>query len=73
MDAMSITRTNPEPLFSTDEAARFLGLSSGTLRNLRSQRRGPKYVRVLERRVKYRRADLDRYLAQRLIDPEAQR
>jgi hypothetical protein len=69
----SIARTNPDPLFTTEEAARFLGLSPGTMRNLRSQQRGPRYVRVLDRRVFYQRADLQRYVAERLIDPEAPR
>ena len=65
-------RMNPDPMFTTEEAALILGLSPGTMRNLRSQQRGPRYIRVLDRRIKYRRSDLEKYVTEHLIDPGVQ-
>ena len=50
------------------EAARFLGLAPQTLRNWRTNRRGPKYVR-LGGRIVYRLADLNEFLNRGVIDP----
>jgi hypothetical protein len=56
------------------EAARILGLGRGLLRKQRSTRdpNGVPYVRV-GRRVVYRLADLERYLAARALRPDAQK
>lgn len=56
------------------EAARILGLGRGLLRKQRSNRdpNGVPYVRV-GRRVLYRMADLERYLAARVLRPDAQK
>ncbi len=53
-------------------AAALLGIAPATLRNLRSQGRGPKYCRV-GRRVVYRVRDVDAYLENNAVDPEANR
>jgi predicted DNA-binding transcriptional regulator AlpA len=65
-------RTSPQPnrhINVVDEAgaAALLGIARGTLRNWRSQCRGPRYAR-LGRRVVYRRADLDEYLNACLVE-----
>lgn len=44
------------------DAAAYLGLAKNTLEKMRSEGRGPRYVR-LGNRVFYRRADLDAYVA----------
>jgi Helix-turn-helix domain len=54
------------------QAAGFLGLKPQTLRNMRHYGEGPIYHK-LGRRVVYRIADLEKYLAERRIDPEARR
>lgn len=56
------------------EAARILGLGRGLLRKQRSNRdpNGVPYVRV-GRRVLYRMADLERYLAARVLRPDARK
>lgn len=51
-------------------AAARLGIAPATLRNIRSQGRGPKYCRV-GRRIVYRVADLESYLEAHVVDPEA--
>jgi predicted DNA-binding transcriptional regulator AlpA len=58
----------------TDEqgAAALLGIAPATLRNQRSQGRGPKYCR-LGRRIVYRVSDVSAYLDAHVVDPEAAR
>ena len=53
-------------------AAALLGIAPATLRNQRSQLRGPKYYKV-GRRVVYKIADLSSYLDLHAVDPEAAR
>jgi predicted DNA-binding transcriptional regulator AlpA len=48
------------------EAAEFLGVPVGTLAQWRSQRRGPPYIKLEGRLVRYRQVDLDTYLSERL-------
>ena len=73
----SQTMTKPISALSTsvvDErgAATLLGIAPATLRNIRSQGRGPTYCRV-GRRVVYRVRDVDAYLENNAVDPEANR
>ena len=51
-------------------ASEILGVSKSTVRNWRSQRRGPAY-RKIGRRVVYTLDDLNAYMQKRRIDPEA--
>jgi excisionase family DNA binding protein len=63
-------REHPE-LLDTDLAAAYLGIKGGTLAIWRcTGRYGLPFVRV-GRRVKYRRADLDRFLDSRTVGGEA--
>ncbi|AJT67416.3 hypothetical protein T261_5800 [Streptomyces lydicus] len=48
-------------VFSTKEAAAYLGVAVPTLRTWRHRRRGPKSFRM-EGRIVYRRTELDAYL-----------
>lgn len=57
-------------LLTPKEAAEFLGLPESTLAQWRSQRRGPLYVKLESRLVRYRRSDLAGYIAQHLIQTE---
>jgi excisionase family DNA binding protein len=54
---------NPDPLFTTEAAAEYLDVSVNTLLAWRQQGRGPRWVRVGDRLVKYRRSDLEAYIA----------
>lgn len=51
-------------LFITAEAAHYLGLATTTLNKWRIYGHGPRFVK-LGRAVRYRKDDLDRYLADR--------
>ena len=47
------------------EAAAYLRLSTGTLENMRAQRRGPVFIRLGDGKraaIRYRRADLEAWL-----------
>jgi len=52
------------------KAAAFLGLAPQTLRNLRCRCAGPPYHKI-GRRVVYLKQDLELYLRERRVDPEA--
>jgi predicted DNA-binding transcriptional regulator AlpA len=57
-------RVDPKPddLLQATEVAEILRISPITLANWRSRRKGPRFVRVGQRMVRYRRADLDRFI-----------
>lgn len=50
-------------LLTPRQAADFLGVPESTLAQWRSQRRGPPYIKLESRLVRYRLADLEAYLA----------
>jgi len=54
---------NPDPLLATEAAADYLDVSVNTLLSWRQKKRGPTWVRVGDRLVKYRRSDLEAYIA----------
>ena len=52
-----------EQLLDTVQAADYLGLKPGTLETWRwDARRGPAFIRLSKRAVRYRRSDLDAWL-----------
>ena len=59
----SVAMQHPAPLLDERELAARLGLSLSTLRNWRVARRGPAYVKVGMRSVRYRLADVEQFLA----------
>ena len=50
------------------DAANYLGLSPRTLQQWRYLGRGPRFVRVSDRCIRYRMRDLDDWLASRLVE-----
>lgn len=71
-------RSNPTPAppltppLAEAAAALALGVSRGTLRNWRSQRKGPAYAR-LGRSIRYDAADLLAWRLRHRVDPEGGR
>ena len=55
---------------STSDAAKYLGIKTRTLYNWRHLRKGPPYYLVGGKPV-YDSKDLDKYLDDRRVDPEA--
>jgi predicted DNA-binding transcriptional regulator AlpA len=60
-------------LMTTEEVAQLLGVDPSSVRRWRTAtpRHGPAFIRLSERIVKYRREDVERWLASRRVDPEA--
>jgi excisionase family DNA binding protein len=52
-----------ETILRTADAARYLNFSESTLEKLRVYGGGPTFIRLGARAVRYRRADLDAWLA----------
>ena len=52
---------------SEPEAALYLGLSLSTMRRYRKMNRGPRYVRISDRILRYSKEDLDEYVQSRTI------
>ena len=48
--------------FTPVQAAKFLGVSKYTLQNQRVQRVGPPFIKIRNRLVRYKKADLIAYL-----------
>ena len=57
-------------LLDTSEAAEFLGLAPTTMEHWRLVRKGPPFVRVGPRAIRYRRADLEEWLSEQLVSTE---
>ena len=60
----------PGRLLTPKEASEFLGIPDGTLAQWRSQRRGPQYIKLEGRLVRYRVSDLEGYLSGHLVKTE---
>ena len=60
---------NPD-LLTDEDAAAYIGMSVSWLRNGRSQQRPnqPRYLKI-SNRVRYRRSDLDNWLAEHVVEP----
>jgi Helix-turn-helix domain len=56
-------------LLSTVEAAEWLGLKEITLREWRSDRKGPPYIEISARCIRYALKDLEKYVAERRVIP----
>lgn len=54
-------------LLTPEEAADFLSISAETLAQWRSQRRGPPYIKLEGRLVRYSQSALDSYLGKRNV------
>jgi len=59
-------------LMKTEEAGRYLGLSSSLLNKLRLTGGGPVFVRLAGRAIRYRKADLDAWVAASLMASTSQ-
>ena len=55
------------PALNTHQAAAYTGLASATLETLRCRGNGPLFVRYSRRAIRYKIADLDRWMSERTI------
>lgn len=61
---------SPSDLLGEKEVAAELGIAPGTLRNWRSLRTGIPYVKLGKRAIRYRRADVDAFIANGIANVE---
>jgi hypothetical protein len=59
-----------DQLLTAEEVARVVGLSTETLAQWRSQRRGIPFIKISRNCVRYRQFDLDTFLAERIVRVE---
>jgi predicted DNA-binding transcriptional regulator AlpA len=60
-------------LYDTTEIATIFGLSNAFLRKLRSRQAGPTFVRIGERLVRYRLADVEKWLNTAAVEVQPRR
>ncbi len=56
-------------LLTPEEVSNLIGVPVSTLAQWRSQRRGPPYIKLEGRLVRYRTSDLEAYLGSRIVQP----
>ena len=66
------SRSNPAEmrssrLLTAEDVAQITGLSTETLAQWRSQKKGIPYVKISRNCVRYRQSDLDGWLAERIV------
>lgn len=70
--ALAPTAAQPaDDLLADTEAAAYLHVAVQTVRNWRWKRTGPKWSRIGQRIIRYRRSDLDAFIARGASDREA--
>jgi predicted DNA-binding transcriptional regulator AlpA len=69
-DARGARPAHSGRLLSAEDLANITGLSIETLAQWRSQRRGIPFVKISRNCVRYRQADLDRWLEERIVRVE---
>ena len=58
-----------DTLLNEAQTAELLAVAPGTLTDWRGQRIGPPWVKLEKRLVRYKRADVEKWLSDRTIDP----
>ncbi len=70
--SQTLGQVDPNRLMNEVEAADVLCYSVRALQNWRHRGGGPDFVKVSARSVRYRRADLDRWIADRTVSSTSQ-
>lgn len=64
--------TSPDDLLNSVQAARLLGTTADDLRGWRNHNIGPAYIRLTNRTIRYKRGDLETFIASRRVITEPQ-
>lgn len=64
-----IAQATSGSLLTPKETSELLCVPEGTLAQWRSQRRGPAFLKLEDRLVRYRRSDLEHYIASKIVAP----
>jgi len=67
--ASAISQAPSARLLTPKETSEFLCVPEGTLAQWRSQKRGPAFLKLEDRLVRYRRSDLERYIESKTVEP----
>ncbi len=70
MEPRAVARYPRKVLLSEKEVEQEYGFTRSWLRRCRLERRGPQFVRFSSRLVRYRRGDLEEYLARCTVQTE---
>jgi len=68
-----MAQNGSSPLLTPEQAGELLGLSWRTLEGWRQRGHGPPFVKLSTRRIRYRRADLDRFVSEQVRTSTAAR
>ena len=71
MTATALNLIEQLGLMSEDETAKFFGVTIGTLRNWRTEGRGPVYVKAADKAIRYPISGLKDFVKANTIDPAA--
>jgi predicted DNA-binding transcriptional regulator AlpA len=70
---MSLFSSHPSPahneLLTERQVAQLLQIKAATLRKWRWEGRGPSYLKLAGSAVRYRRRDVDRFIAETAVEP----
>lgn len=66
---MGATQVGPGPLLTTEDVARLLGVSEKLIHNWRYEGRGPRFVKLGHRTVRYRPEDVDSWIERQARRP----
>jgi predicted DNA-binding transcriptional regulator AlpA len=66
-DLITTGANDPDDLLTTKQLAAWLGVSTTTLEIWRCEGKGPPFVRITPRMVRYRRGDVLQWLAERTL------
>jgi len=67
---MGSTTEPDNPMLDTEHAGAYLGVAGATLRDWKCQRIGPAFVQLSARVVRYRREDLEQFIAAHRVVPK---
>lgn len=70
---VSITPKCKPEILTPSQASEYLGVPETTLAQWRSQRKGPPYIKLESRLVRYRRSSLEEWLARQTVETEVDR
>lgn len=65
-------KSDPDAILTSAQAAEILGFTEKTLTKWRLQGNGPKYAKVNNKWVRYRRCDLDAWIASKIVHSTAE-
>jgi predicted DNA-binding transcriptional regulator AlpA len=63
-----MTQDMPDPIYSEKIVAKWINTSCPTLQRQRSDGSGPPFIQLSERRIGYRKSEVERWLASRTIN-----